>query len=66
MAMVKVIFPFHVIHGGRIRAPHEPFEVTKEEAKALISEGAKVIENTEKQPPKPYKIPPVKKKGCPI
>lgn len=49
-----------------MRAPHEPFEVTKEEAKALISEGAKVIENTEKQPPKPYKIPPVKKKGCPI
>lgn len=74
MAMVKVCFPFHVIHGGRIYAPREPLEVAEEEAKKLMSEGAKVVESaektqkgqqndvsTKKQASKPYKIPPAKK-----
>lgn len=42
--MVKVSFPFHVLHEGRLRAPHEALEVTEAEAKTLIGLGAKALE----------------------
>lgn len=41
--MAKVVFPFHVIHGGRFYAPHKPFEVAESEVDELIARGAKVV-----------------------
>ena len=71
--MAKVAFPFHVLHEGRLRAPHEALEVTEAEAKELVGQGAKVLEmscealkkaSESKAPAStPEKHPYVKKKG---
>lgn len=71
--MVKVSFPFHVLHGGRLRAPHEALEVTEYEARELTNMGAKVVGTSPKalekasqskpQPPASGKRPCVKRKG---
>jgi hypothetical protein len=48
--MAKVAFPFHVLHGGRLRAPHEALEVAETDIKKLVAIGAKVLEISPKQP----------------
>lgn len=71
--MAKITFPFHVLHGGRLYAPHEVLEVTDAEAKKLVGIGAKVLEMprktlekallTKPQPPASGKRPCAKRKG---
>ena len=42
--MAKIAFPFHVLHGGRLCAPHEALEVAEADVRKLVGLGAKVLE----------------------
>ena len=46
--MARVVFPFHVIHGGILRPPFKPFEVQDSEVSKLVERGAKVAETAPK------------------
>ena len=50
--MAKVMFPFHVLYGGRLRSPNKPFEVPDSEVEKLVVQGGEPVETSSKMPEK--------------